>query len=145
MNRSNIALSGIGTHSITAIFGGDVNFTTSTSPAVSQVVEDFSLNISTTAGSVTSQTVIPGAAATYSFTMSMTNGSNFPAAVALTVSSAPAGPVVTISPSTLAAGVHAFKSVFPGSAGNLVHSSGPPMSAKGRLRRQRIQTRLIWG
>jgi hypothetical protein len=94
----------VGTHSITAIFTTDVNFLGATSPALSELVQDFSLNISTAAGSVTSQTVLPGAAATYSFTLSMTNGGNFPAAVALTVSGAPAGSVVTISPSTLAAG-----------------------------------------
>ncbi len=94
----------VGTHSITAIFTTDANFLGAPSPALSEVVQDFSLTISTAAGSVTSQTVLPGAAATYSFTLSMTNGGNFPAAVALAVSGAPVGSVVTISPSTLAAG-----------------------------------------
>jgi len=94
----------IGTHSITAIFGGDTNFVTATSPAVSELVEDFSLNISTTSGSVTSVTVVPGATATYLLTISPTGASTFPAIVNLTATGLPPGATYTLTPSSLASG-----------------------------------------
>src|SRR5207247_1908426 len=42
-----------GTHSITAIYGGDANFAGSTSPVLTQTVADFSLSASPTAASAT--------------------------------------------------------------------------------------------
>ena len=97
----------IGTHPITAVFGGDANFTTQTSPMVSQVVDDFSLNISTSAGSVTSATIVPGATATYLFTISPTGATTFPANVALSVSGLPVGATYTITPASIASGAGA--------------------------------------
>jgi hypothetical protein len=94
----------VGTHAITAIYAGDANFLTSTSPKLSQVIKDFSLVISTTAGSVTSATVPPGGTANYSFTVSMADGSNFPATVTLSATGAPGGSTLTFNPSTIAAG-----------------------------------------
>jgi len=94
----------VGTHSITAIFPGDAGFLPVTSSALSEVISDFSLVISPTLGSSTSLTVPPGGAATFDFSLSMTNGMPFPAAVALTVTGYPPGSVVSLSPSTLAAG-----------------------------------------
>ena len=97
----------IGTHPITAVFGGDANFTTQTSPMVSQVVDDFSLSISTSAGSVTSATILPGATATYLFTVSPTGTTTFPANVALSVSGLPVGATYTITPASIGSGAGA--------------------------------------
>ena len=94
----------VGTHSITAIYSGDTNFLTLTSTAVSELVEDFSLAISTSTGSSTSQTILPGGTATYSFTLSPTGAVTFPAPVTLTVTGLPTGATYTITPSSLAAG-----------------------------------------
>ena len=93
-----------GTHSITATFNGDADYLLVSSSALSEVVSDFSLVISPTLGSSTSLTVPPGGAATFDFSLGMTNGLLFPAPVALTVSGYPPGSVVSLSPSTLAAG-----------------------------------------
>ena len=94
----------IGSHSVTAVYAGDANFNGATSSAQSETIEDFSLNISTVAGSVTSVTVLPGGMAVYTLTIAPINGTTFPAAVTLTASGLPAGAVATFSPATLAAG-----------------------------------------
>ena len=96
-----------GMHSITAIYSGDANFVAVTSAAVSQSVQDFSLNISTTGGSVTSVTVLPGGTATYLLTVSPTGSTTFPANVTLSVSGLPAGATYTITPATIASGAGA--------------------------------------
>ena len=101
---ANVSTLTVGTHSITAIYSGDTNFVTFTSAAVSEQVDDFSLAISTSAGSSTSQTVVPGGTATYNFTLSPTGATTFPAAVNLTVTGLPTGATYTITASTLAAG-----------------------------------------
>jgi hypothetical protein len=62
----------VGTHSITAQYGGDTNFTGSTSPVLSQVITpqpDYSLS-----ANPTSQTVSPGSAGAYAITLTPSNG-----------------------------------------------------------------------
>jgi hypothetical protein len=97
----------IATHSITAMYSGDTNFVTLTSAAQSIQVLDFRLAISTTAGSVTSATIVPGGTATYLLTISPTGSPTFPAAVTLTVTGLPAGATYTLTPATIAAGAGA--------------------------------------
>jgi hypothetical protein len=97
----------VGTHSVTAIFTTDANFLGATSLALSEQVEDFSLNISSAAGSVTSVTILPGATATYLLTISPTGATTFPATVALSVSGLPTGATYTITPSSIASGAGA--------------------------------------
>jgi hypothetical protein len=94
----------VGTHSITAIYSGDGNFLTQTSSPVSENVQDFSLSLSTSAGSTISQTVVPGGTASYAFVVSPVGGSTFPAPVSFTVSGLPTGAIATFTPQTLAAG-----------------------------------------
>ncbi|HXB61570.1 MAG TPA: Ig-like domain repeat protein [Acidobacteriaceae bacterium] len=94
----------IGSHSITAVYSGDANYATVTSAAQSITVLDFSLAISTTAGSITSVTVLPGATATYQLTISPVGASTFPATVNLTATGLPAGATYTITPSSITAG-----------------------------------------
>ena len=95
----------VGTHSVTAVYGGDTQFSTSTSSAVSQIISDFTL--ATASGGSSSATVSAGGTATYSLTISPSAGTTFPAAATLTATGAPAGSVVTITPSTLATGAGA--------------------------------------
>jgi hypothetical protein len=69
------ALTVVGTHSITAQYGGDVNFQPKTSAALSQKVQatavpDYTLSASG------GQTVNPGSPATYTITVSTTTGYN---------------------------------------------------------------------
>ena len=95
----------IGTHSLTAAYGGDAQFSTLTSSTVSQVVSDFTLAIAS--GGSSSATAAPGGLATYSLTISPSAGTTFPAAATLTATGAPVGSVVSITPSTLSAGAGA--------------------------------------
>jgi Bacterial Ig-like domain (group 3)/FG-GAP-like repeat/FG-GAP repeat len=63
-----------GTHSITAVYAGDTNFTGSTSGALSQVVSSTALPASyTLTATPTTQTVSAGSSATYSIKVNPTN------------------------------------------------------------------------
>ena len=88
-----------GSHSITAAYGGDTNFGTVTSSALTQVVEDFAFNF--TNGSLTA---LPGSPAVFNFTVTPANGSNFPAAITFTATGLPAGATYSFSPATLTVG-----------------------------------------
>jgi hypothetical protein len=96
----------VGSHSITAVYSGDTNFIAATSSALTQLVQDFSLTISTSSGStgVTSVTALPGGTAVYTFTLSPVGSTTFPATVTLSASGLPTGATYTFSPATLAAG-----------------------------------------
>ena len=94
----------IGTHTITAVYSGDTNFVTASSPALLQTVQDFNLSISTSSGSSTTATVVPGGTANYTLIISPTGSATFPANVALSVSGLPAGATYTLTPSSIAAG-----------------------------------------
>src|SRR6266481_2458560 len=58
-----------GTHSITAVYGGDANFANSTSPGLTQTVADFSLSASPTAAAATA-----GSTSTYAITITPQGG-----------------------------------------------------------------------
>ena len=91
-----------GSHSITAVYSGDANFTTGTSSAVVEIVvasPDFTL---TPTGAVT-QTVTPGEAATYTFAL-QPQGGTFAFPVTLTVSGLPGGATAVFTPATIASG-----------------------------------------
>ena len=91
-----------GVHSITAQYGGDANFTTLTSSALSETIQDFSLTISSSGA--TSVTVGPGGLASYALVIGPTTGTTFPAALTLSVTGVPNGAISTITPETLPAG-----------------------------------------
>jgi hypothetical protein len=88
-----------GTHSITAVYGGDNTFATATSSALTEIVEDFTLSVSTGMSMVS-----PGETASYGLKVNPTGGSTLPAAVTLTVIGVPTGAMSTITPATVAAG-----------------------------------------
>lgn len=93
----------VGSHSITVAYSGDSNFlAVSSSPSLTQLVQDFGFSISSS-----SVTALPGGQAVFSFTVSPTGGSTFPSAIALTVSGLPTGATYTFAPASLAAGASA--------------------------------------
>jgi hypothetical protein len=116
-----------GAHTITAQYAGDGNFSSLTSSALTETIQDFSLNVASS-GSNTA-TVPPGGTATYALVFGPTTGTVFPAAVTLTVTGGPAGATLTLSPNTLAAGagptsvtltvqLPALNASLPGNGGN---------------------------
>ncbi|HEY5330098.1 MAG TPA: Ig-like domain repeat protein [Acidobacteriaceae bacterium] len=91
-----------GTHSITAVYSGDTNFSAGTSTVLSQFVADFSFTLLSSGGS-SSQTVTPGQTATYSFTVAPIGGPfNFP--VTLSATGLPPGATVTFTPPVITVG-----------------------------------------
>jgi sugar lactone lactonase YvrE len=97
-------LSGLagGGHSITAVYSGDSNFTSSTSTAVVETVAsspDFTL---TATGAVT-LSVTSGKAATYTFGL-QPQGGTFTSPITLTASGLPAGATAVFTPATIAPG-----------------------------------------
>jgi sugar lactone lactonase YvrE len=96
-----------GTHSITAVYGGDNTFASATSSALSQVVQDFSLAVGGSAAGSSNpptQTVVPGGTATYTLALGPTTGITFPVPVTLSVSGVPPGATATVTPQVLPAG-----------------------------------------
>ena len=92
----------VGAHTTTAAYAGDSNFSALTSAALTETVQDFSLNVSSSGQ--TSAIVSPGGIATYALTISPLTGTTFPSPVTLTVSGVPPGATARLTPSTLAAG-----------------------------------------
>ncbi len=91
-----------GSHNITAVYGGDANFTALTSGTLTQIVEDFSLNLSASGGNA--QTISAGQTATFMFTVGPSSGTTFPTAVSFTIDGLPAGATADFTPSSLMAG-----------------------------------------
>lgn len=94
-----------GSHSVTAAYAGDSNFSALTSAAVTETVEDFAVTIPS--GDSSSATVSPGGAASYTLTIAPSGGATFPSAITLAVSGLPAGATATFTPTSLAAGANA--------------------------------------
>ena len=92
----------VGTHSITAVYSGDGNFTAVTSAALAETVDDFTLTPPT--GGSTSATASPGGQANYALAFAPPTGTTFPVAVTFAVSGLPTGATATFSPATISAG-----------------------------------------
>jgi hypothetical protein len=92
----------LGMQSITAAYSGNTNFTAVTSTAISEQVEDFSVNSAACSG--TSTKIAPGGTATCQLVVSPLDGTTFPAAITLSASGLPSGATATFSPATIAAG-----------------------------------------
>ena len=92
-----------GTHSITVFYSGDMNFSSQTSPAFAQTVEDFTFALATSQG-VTTPVLYPGQTATYTFQIEPGAGVGFPSAVTLAVTGLPPGATATFTPQGFAAG-----------------------------------------
>lgn len=98
----NYSATSSGTHTISAVYGGDTNFLSSSS-AVQDVViaamPDFTISSSGSA----SQTVVAGSAATYALVVA-SQSSPFSGVVSMSVSGLPAGAVATFSPPAVVPG-----------------------------------------
>jgi hypothetical protein len=94
--------SAIGTHSITAVYSGDTNYSTATSLILSEIIQDFTLALSSgTAGTVT---VPLGGQAAYPLVITPLGGVTLPSAVNLTLTGLPPGMNATFSTDVVAAG-----------------------------------------
>lgn len=91
----------VGTHSLTAVYLGDTNFAVSTSGTAQIFTVSGTLDF--TLSSITpSNTVLPGAVASYSFQIAPTSGV-YPSSVIFAATGLPPGATATFSPSTIAA------------------------------------------
>jgi hypothetical protein len=93
-----------GSHTITAVYSGDSNFSAATSGPITESVLDFSLsNVggsggASGSGTSASQTVTPGGTANYPLNILPSNGTVFPAPITLSISGLPSGATATIGP-----------------------------------------------
>jgi hypothetical protein len=92
---------GTGSQAITASYPGDTNNQASqTTTALTEVVEDFSIT-----GTNSSNTVEPGLAANFTFTVSpVSPATTFPAAITFAVTGLPTGATATFSPASINSG-----------------------------------------
>ena len=89
------------THALSVTYNGDINFTASTSTsAIGATVT--ALDFTFAATGQTSQTVMPGDTATFTYKIAPTGGA-YPGAVSFTVSGLPSGVGYSLAQSTLAA------------------------------------------
>jgi sugar lactone lactonase YvrE len=89
-----------GSHSITAAYSGDTNFTTSSSSVLSQTVVNFGVEpVASGGGNGSSQTVSPGGTATYTIAITPTSGAVLPTITYLTVTGLPSGATATLATS----------------------------------------------
>ena len=85
-------------HSITAVYNGGTNFVGSPSKPLPQTITDYTVSaVSGSGGSGIAQTVIPGAAATYTIAVNPTDGTTFPEIATLTVTGLPSGATATLN------------------------------------------------
>jgi hypothetical protein len=90
-----------GTHNITALYNGDANFLAAgPSNTVPESAIDINLGSPTSGtGTGSSQTILPGGAATYSFPIAPSSGTSFPLPVTFTVTGLPTGATASLAPS----------------------------------------------
>ena len=91
-----------GSDAVTVTYAGDNNFAPAAGGSLTEIVETFTI-----AALNASDTVAPGAAAVFNFTVTPAGGATFPAAIAVSVGGLPAGATAVFSPATIAAGAGA--------------------------------------
>jgi hypothetical protein len=94
----------VGTHPVTAIYSGDVDYNSATSTMYSQTVtaQTAALDFTLTLTSAGSQTVIPGNAAGYTVQVAPTSTA-YPGTVTFAATGLPTGATISFSPATVAA------------------------------------------
>ena len=112
----------VGSHFITATYGGNTNFTGSTSSALTQIVSASTISTTTALTSSLNPSAF-GQQVTFSATVSPPSGATgtvtfMDGAVALGTSALNASGVATFSTSTLAAGAHSITAQYSGDAGH---------------------------
>lgn len=103
-NQVNLTASGlsVGPHTITAVYTGDADYTTATSNALTEMIENFTFG-SSGGGTVAPQTAQPGGKATYALAVDPPSGTTFPEAVTFAVTGLPTGATATFSPKSVPA------------------------------------------
>lgn len=91
-----------GTHSITAVYSGDSNYTPAAIGTLSENIEDFTLTLLGGSGAGTANVPL-GGQATYPLVITPVGGSKLPGAVSLSITGLPSGMTTVFSPSTVAA------------------------------------------
>lgn len=114
-----------GAHSITATYSGSTDFTSVTSTAVSEQVDDFNLKLAS--GGAASVSVVPGATATFKFAIGPVGANTLPQSINLSATGLPSGAVATFSPATIAAGSGATTVTLSIQAPNTVAVQAPPL------------------
>ncbi len=94
----------VGSHSITAVYAGNVTFATSTSSTIIEKVEDFGFTSSGSTVTVVSQGVLPGNTSVYTLQIAPISGSTLVGPVELTLTGAPGDATYTITPATITPG-----------------------------------------
>jgi hypothetical protein len=97
----NIDTLAVGSHSISALYNGDSNFSSVTSTVNTQLIQDFGLTGSSTN---TSQTVQAGGTANFTFSVSPLGGASLPADVSFSVAGLPSGAIASFAPQTIPTG-----------------------------------------
>jgi hypothetical protein len=123
----------LGAHTITVVYSGDANFSSATSPPLTQTVEDFTLSVLIPTGQPTSPTVLPGGTLNFTIQASTTLGSYFPSAVTFALSGVPGGATATLTPQSLAAGAGSTNVSLSIHLANKILSSMPGFPGEGRL------------
>jgi hypothetical protein len=95
----------LGASTITAVYSGDTDFTTSTSSAVTETPSSasFTFVLVPSVGYPSTETVAPGGSATYNY-IATPSLPTFPQQVTFTVSGLPPGATYTLTPSSIPAG-----------------------------------------
>ena len=91
-----------GIHSITAVYSGDTNYTTATSPVLSEIVQDFTLTL--LAGTTGTVTAPLGGEADYPLVITPVGGATLPAAINLSLAGLPPGMTASFSTPVVAEG-----------------------------------------
>ena len=94
----------LGSHSITAVYAGNSDFSASTSSAIAEVVNEFTMAL--TSGSSGTQTVASGQAATYSFAI-QAQTAPLTTPVVFSVRGLPTGATATFNPPSITPGLTA--------------------------------------
>ena len=87
---------GVGAHTISAAYGGDLNFAPSTSGTVTETV----ITIVITQIGVNSQTVSSNGTALYTLLIAPSSGTTFPSTLTLSISGLPPGAAAAVAPSS---------------------------------------------
>jgi len=92
----------VGSHSLSAVYSGDTNFSASTSAVLTQSVVDFTTVPGNGGGGTggPSQVTAPGGAATYTLSIVPTAGVTLPAPAVFTLTGMPTGATATVTPSS---------------------------------------------
>jgi sugar lactone lactonase YvrE len=81
-----------GSHTITAVYGGDTNNVAASSSSLAQMVIDYTVN-----AAVPARSVLPGTSASYAIGIVPTAGTSLPATATLTVTGLPAGSTAALA------------------------------------------------